>query len=86
MLPEKKRVEICINGWSGKWQPYIESAIAFSDEEIARIPSFECPVKNYFSVWMEPEIVTLNILFFAVMYLCRMFSFSPQKKEDQFMY
>ena len=38
--PEKMRVELCINGWSSKRQPYIESAIAFSDEEIARIPSF----------------------------------------------
>ena len=32
--PEKKSVEIFINGWNGKWQPYIESAIAFSNEEL----------------------------------------------------
>ena len=35
--PEKKRLKLCINCWSGKRQPYIENAIAFSDEEIARI-------------------------------------------------
>ena len=31
MRSRRKKVEICISSWNSMWQPYIESATAFSD-------------------------------------------------------
>ena len=39
---EKYRLELCISGWSGMWQPYIESGttvVPLSDDVFHTIPN-----------------------------------------------